>query len=151
MKKLIKYSIIVLMINISLLASYIAYASTGIVIIVNKDNPVSELSISESKLYWLRKIKKRWPDINKNIKPVDRKSSGAEQQHFYKKVLNMSAGDVETYFTQKQYENAEKPQDKFSSDKQILDFVSEEIGAIGYVSSAADLSDFNVKIVCTIP
>jgi hypothetical protein len=80
---------------------------------------------------------------------VDRKSACEEQGAFYKKVLAMAGNEVENYFAQKQYENSEKPQDKFASDAQIIDFVSEEQGAIGYVSSSADgLS--KVKVVCSI-
>jgi hypothetical protein len=124
-----------------------------IAIIVNKENTIEKLTVGEAKLYWLRKIKKRWPDINKNIKPVDRKSGNPEQEAFYAKVLGMSASDVETYFSQRQYESAEKPQDKFSSDAAIIDFVSEEAGAIGFVNSTSLTAEAKskVKIVLVIP
>lgn len=127
--------------------------ATEIAIIVNKENTIEKLTVGEAKLYWLRKIKKRWPDINKNIKPVDRKSGNAEQEAFYAKVLGMSATDVETYFSQRQYEAAEKPQDKFSSDAAIIDFVAEEAGAIGFVNSASLTSEAKskVKIVLIVP
>lgn len=90
--------------------------------------------------------------MNKNIKPVDRKTSCAEQETFYSKVLGMSASDVETYFTQKQYESAEKPQDKFASDAAVIDFVAEEPGAIGFVNinSLTSEAKAKVKIVLTI-
>lgn len=127
-------------------------AGTEIVVIIHKENPVASLSAGEAKLYWLRKIKKRWPDINKNIKPADRKGKCAEQDVFYGKVLGMSASDVENYFTQKQYESAEKPQDKFTNDAAIIDFVSSEAGAIGYVNANAlnDEVKSKVKVVLTI-
>ena len=124
-----------------------------IAIIVNKENTIDKLTVGEAKLYWLRKIKKRWPDINKNIKPVDRKSGNPEQDAFYAKVLGMSAADVETYFSQRQYEAAEKPQDKFNNDAAIIDFVSEETGAIGFVNSASLTAEAKakVKIVLLVP
>ena len=54
--------------------------------------------------------------------------------------------------TQKQYENAEKPQDKFASENDLVNFVGDEVGAIGFVTagslSAADKA--KVKVVCTI-
>lgn len=125
---------------------------SDVLVIVNKDNPVNEISAGEAKLLWLRKVKKRWPEINKNIRPAGYKSNNAAQTAFYSKVLNMSAADVETYFTQKQYENAEKPQDKFASENDLVNFVGDEVGAIGFVSagslSAADKA--KVKVVCTI-
>lgn len=120
----------------------------GIAVIVNKDNPVNELSASEVKLYWLRKIKKRWPEINKNIKPADRKNKCPEQETFYHKVLGMSAIDVETYFIQKQYDNAEKPQDKFNNDADIIEFVASEPGAIGFINKNSVNS--SVKVVLMV-
>ncbi|HMR58003.1 MAG TPA: hypothetical protein PKK67_00665 [Cyclobacteriaceae bacterium] len=135
-----------------ILLTAFAPASPEIAIIVNKENTSDKLSAGEVKLYWLRKIKKRWPDINKNIKPVDRKTSCSEQEVFYAKVLGMSASDIETYFTQKQYESAEKPQDKFASDAAIIDFVADEPGAIGFVNISSLSADAKakVKVVLTI-
>ncbi|GAB1445690.1 hypothetical protein MASR2M41_14050 [Flammeovirgaceae bacterium] len=129
-----------------------APAASEIAVIVNNENTVDKLTPGEVKLYWLRKIKKRWPDINKNIKPADRKSKCSEQDTFYESVLGMSANDVETYFTQKQYENAEKPQDKFSSDDSIIDFVAGEPGAIGFVnvSSLSAAAKSKVKVVLIV-
>lgn len=123
---------------------------SGIAIIVNKENPINDLTISEVKLYWLRKIKKRWPELNKNIKPADRKSKCPEQDTFYGKVLNMAASDVETYFIQKQYDSAEKPQDKFASDAAMIEFVASEPGAIGYVSKSAAATAEGIKVVLTV-
>ncbi|TAG55254.1 MAG: hypothetical protein EAZ27_07425 [Cytophagales bacterium] len=144
----------IFVINLTLLTSFIQNKDLdqSVVIIVNKENPIEKLSVSEIKLYWLRKVKKRWTELNKNIKPVDRKGKSSEQEAFYKKVLKMSAIDVESYFSQKQYESAEKPQDKFSSDKDIIDFVSEQEGAIGFINSNSVNSEIKskVKIVATI-
>lgn len=120
--------------------------ASSIVVIVNPANPITALSAGETKLYWLRKIKKRWPTLNKNIKPADRKSKCTEQDIFYSKVLAMTANDVETYFTQKQYENAEKPQDKFTSDAEIINFVANEMGAIGFVNAASLTGEAKSKV-----
>ena len=86
-----------------------------IVVVLNPNNPVTSMTAGEVKLMWLRKIKKRWPQLKKNIKPVDRSHSCTERDQFYNKILDMSADEVETYFIQKQYQNAEKPPEKFSS------------------------------------
>ena len=131
-----------------------AFAPVGseLAIIINKENPVDKLTTGEVKLYWLRKIKKRWPELNKNIKPVDRKTKNADQDAFYAKVLGMSAGDVETYFNAKQYESGEKPQDKFASDAAIIDFIAEEAGAIGFINTASLTPEAKarVKVVLVI-
>ncbi len=121
-------------------------ATPEIAIIVNKENPVAKLSAGEVKLYWLRKIKKRWPELNKNIKPVDRSSKNPEQDAFYDKILGMSAADVETYFNARQYESGEKPQDKFPSDAAIIDFVAAEAGALGFVNAASLTPEAKSKV-----
>lgn len=154
MKKTI-YTLIVISIITTALIGMSSFSTKeihggGIAIIVNKENPISSLSAGEVKLYWLRKIKKRWPELNKNIKPVDRKAKCPEQETFYSKILNMSAANVETYFIQKQYESAEKPQDKFQSDADIIEFVSSEPGAIGFISKNTSVGDNNVKIVLVV-
>lgn len=129
------------------ISSFNKYALVdGISIIVHKDNPMTKLAAGEVKLYWLRKIKKRWPETNKNILPADRKSKCVERDLFYSKVLNLNADDVEAYFSNRQYQNAEKPQDKFSSDAEIIDFVSKEVGAIGFVNSASLSSTDKEKV-----
>ncbi|MCE2997423.1 MAG: hypothetical protein ACK5RG_10195 [Cyclobacteriaceae bacterium] len=155
MKKFIPTEFFVSIIILSLLVSSSSFNSIAdgrIAVIVNNDNPAEKLTAGEAKLYWLRKIKKRWPETNKNILPVDRKAKCAERDAFYAKVLNMNADDVESYFSNRQYQNAEKPQDKFASDSEIIEFVSKEIGAIGFVSQSALSGDAKskVKVVLTI-
>ena len=145
-------SLFILIAVLSISLTGFAPASTEVAIIVNKDNTVDKLTAGEVKLYWLRKIKKRWPEINKNIKPADRKTKSPEQDVFYSKVLGMSGNDVETYFTQKQYDSAEKPQDKFASDASMIDFVAEEPGAIGFVNTASLTPEMKsrVKVVLVL-
>ncbi len=126
-------------------------AGESMVVIVHKDNPVAKLTASEVKLYYLRKIKKRWPGINKNIRPAGRKSKCVEQDAFYAQVLGMTIDEVEQYFATKQLQNAERPYDKFLSDADIIRFVEEEPGAIAYVNaqSLTEEAKQKVKIVLT--
>ena len=127
-------------------------APPELAIIVNKENPTDKLTAGEVKLYWLRKIRKRWPDLNKNIKPVDRTAKNPEQDAFYEKVLGMSAADVETYFNARQYESGEKPQDKFPSDAAVIDFVVAEAGALAFVNvrSLTEEMKSKIKIVLVV-
>jgi ABC-type phosphate transport system substrate-binding protein len=127
-------------------------AGIEIAVIVNKENPIQTLTVSEAKLYYLRKLKKRWPRINKNIMPADRKKKCSEQEAFYAKVLGMSATEVEQYFVNRQLQNAERPQDKFMTESEIINFVEEEPGAIGYVNLAALTPEVKarVKVILTL-
>lgn len=126
-------------------------AVESIVIIVNKDNPVTTLTASEVKLYYLRRIKKRWPEINKNIRPADRKKKCNERDAMYS-ILGLSDTQIEQYFVNKQLQNAERPPDKFATESEMITFVAEEIGAIGYIKASAVTPDVlaKVKIVFTL-
>jgi ABC-type phosphate transport system substrate-binding protein len=98
------------------------------------------------KLYYLRKIKKRWPQLNKNIRPADRKRKCAERDAFYENILGMDDNEVEQYFVNKQIQNAERPQDKFTSEAELIDFVEDEPGAIGYIKASSITPEIRAKV-----
>lgn len=118
----------------------------SIVVIVNKDNPVEKLTVSEVKLYFTRKIKKRWPGFEKNIRPATRKTKCAERDTFYRNVLSMTDEGVEEYFTNKQLQNAERPPDKFTSEADLVNFVAEEPGAIGFIKASSWNDELKSKV-----
>lgn len=115
-------------------------------VIVNKDNPIANLTSGEAKLYFLRKLKSRWPGINKNIRPVTRKSKGSERDAFYTTILKMSDAEVDNYFAERQFQNAEKLPDKVASDAEVISFVENEIGAIGFVSTKSLSADAKQRV-----
>jgi hypothetical protein len=53
--------------------------------------------------------------------------------------------EVGAYFAERQFQNAEKAPDKLNSDAEVVDFVSKEVGGIGFVSAGAVSG--NVKVV----
>lgn len=105
-----------------------------LVVIVNNDNPVVEMRQIEAKLYYLRKIKKVWPEMDANIRPASLSPGVSIHEAFLKKVLKMSGPEVNAYFKQRQFANAEQVPPSFQSEQQMLDYVKETPGAIGYVS-----------------
>jgi len=147
MKSLSKLYSLVGAVTIFFMCAFVPAPLAGdLVIIVNRENPIASLSASEVKLYFLRKLKKRWPEINKNIHPVDRKTKCAEQEAFYSKVLGMTAAEVEQYFTNRQLQNAERPQEKFTSDSDVINFVESEPGAIGYINARSLSGDVRARV-----
>jgi ABC-type phosphate transport system substrate-binding protein len=124
----------------------------AIVVIVNKENPINSLTASEVKLYYLRKIKKRWPGINKNIRPAELKRKNPERDVFYKTILGMIDDEVVQYFMNKQIQNAEPPQDKFFTEAELINFIADEPGAISYVKESSLTPEMmaRIKIVYTI-
>ena len=125
--------------------------NAGVVIIVNAANGTPALTQSEVKLTYLRKINKRWPGINKNILPVDRKGMPEIKKVFLSKLLNMTEQDMNRYFTEREYMNAEAPPQTFATDAEIIDFVGENIGAIGYVHASSINMENKAKVRVVYP
>jgi ABC-type phosphate transport system substrate-binding protein len=119
------------------------------VVVVNKGNPTTELSPGQTKLLYLRKVKRLWPTTNKPIKPVDLKGANPVRAAFLNKVLGMTAAEVEQYFQQRQFANSESPPTEVQSEAQVIDFVAENDGAIGFVSEAVyEANKAKVKLLC---
>lgn len=121
-----------------------------LVVIINSGNPVVTMTASQVKLTYLRKINKRWKELNKNIVPLDRKSDNEMRKTFLKEILQLTSDEMSRYFTEREYQNAEAPPLKFTTDNEIVDYVENNIGAIGYVSKSAVTGNSKVKIVFSL-
>lgn len=148
MKKIISLTIILF----TLLCALPANAQSGIVVIVNQNNTaVNTMSEGQVKLYFLKKIKIRWPNINEAILPVDLPSSNQASKTFYDKVLKMTKEDVSQYFVSRQISNAIKPPVLKESEDDVINYVTLHNGAIAYVSEATYLKhQSKVKAVLKI-
>ncbi|MBI4945209.1 MAG: hypothetical protein HY840_02275 [Bacteroidetes bacterium] len=144
----------IVFLSVCILASFntvpLPVAGGGITVIVNKENPVASLTASEVKLYFLRKLKGRWPELNKNIRPADRKNKCSERDAFYTTVLGMDDAAVEEYFTTRQEKYGEHAPEKFVSDEEMINFVSEELGGIGYVGKLSAKEKEKVKVILIV-
>jgi ABC-type phosphate transport system substrate-binding protein len=129
-----------------MLSSFNSPFAGDMAVIVNKENTLTTLSPGEAKLYYLRKLKSRWPGINKGIRPADRKSKCVEREAFYGTILKMSEAEVSAYFAERQFQNAERLPDKFSSDAEIIDFVEQEAGSIGYVNTKSLTAEARARV-----
>jgi ABC-type phosphate transport system substrate-binding protein len=117
-----------------------------IVIIVHAQNPISSLTIGEVRSYWMRRPKKRWELLNKSIKPVDLKNKCEAKSTFYSHLIKMSEEAVESYFLTRQYQAGEIPPVKLGNDAEVIEYVSNEPGAIGYILSSSVTSKDQGKI-----
>ena len=119
-------------------------------VIINAENPVTTMTNSQVKLIYLRKINKRWKELNKNIVPVDRKGDSEIRKSFLKEILQMTNDEMTRYFTEREYQNAEAPPVKLTTDNEIVEYVENNIGAIGFVNKNSIKAGSKVKIVLTL-
>jgi ABC-type phosphate transport system substrate-binding protein len=93
-------------------------------------------------------LKKRtqWSDESV-ILPVDLPRSSAVRRQFSEGVLGRSVESVRTYWNRQVFSGRSVPPPELESDDAVIQYVSKNPGAIGYISANANLKDANVKIV----
>lgn len=85
----------------------------------------------------------RWPEGGA-IQPVDLRFGAPAREAFSKSVLGRSAAAVRNYWQQKIFTGRGVPPPEVPSDVDVIRYVREHPGGIGYVSSQADVGAVKV-------
>ena len=124
-------------------------AGDPIVVIVNAENPVDNLSVGELKKLFLSD-RSRW-DTGKAVAPVMIGAGAPERTSFLKIVCGMNDGDFSKYFLQAVFAGkSATPPKEVSSSGSVKGFVATSPGAIGFIKAGdfhGDGSDGGVKSV----
>lgn len=112
-----------------------AAAAADYVVVVNAANPVTSLSRTEASRLFLRSAT-QWPNGD-HVKPVDLAKGSPIRAAFTKEVLGRSPGAIEQYWTQAVFSGRAVPPPEKRSDAEVVAYVRETPGAIGYVSAGA--------------
>lgn len=117
-----------------------------IAIIVNKENPITEISRSELIKIYLGK--KALFDNGVKIVPLDLWDKNRLKSVFYEKVLGKNVNKIKSYWIKRIFSGHGSPPEVFRKAREIKKFVADNEGAIGYVG-LLDLDD-RVKAVRVI-
>lgn len=118
-----------------------------IVVIVNNENSVSELSKREViDLYMGKKL--NFPD-GENVNALDQEMDSDIRETFYKSLVNKSVPQVNAYWARLLFTGRVKPPKTLADSTEILQWVQNTPQAIGYIDST--LLDDSVKEVYRIP
>ncbi len=115
-------------------------------VIVNPANPTTQLTRLKIGEMFLKKAP-RWPDGHP-VMPVEASTRTATRQRFTQEIFGKSTVAVSAYWQQMIFSGKGIPPPEKANDAEILAFVRDTPGAIGYVGSGADLS--GVKIVTVV-
>lgn len=121
-----------------------AASAGGVVVVANKDVSASSLSIDEVKNIFLSK-KTQWRDGSK-IEFVALKS-GAAQDDFLRSYLQKTRSQYDKYFRTLVFTGKGKAPRTFSTEAEVVSYVSSTPGAIGYVSSETNTRSAKVITV----
>jgi len=112
-------------------------------VIVHAHNPSTALDRKFVADAFLKKTT-RWAG-DTVIRPVDQKPKSSVRRAFSRAVLKRSVAAVRSYWRRVVYSGRGVPPPELDGDKEIVDYVRKHRGAIGYVSSGAELT--GVKVV----
>ena len=112
-------------------------------VIVAPSNPVDGVDRRFLLEAFLRKTT-TWPD-GQPLRPIDQLSDSPTRRRFSDDALGRSVGAVKAYWLQAIFSGRGVPPPEVNSDDQVVKFVLQTAGAIGYVSSSASLA--GAKIV----
>jgi len=116
-----------------------------IAVIANKDISINSLSVKQVKKLWLGKIKK--VADSGNLVPVDVDPSSSNYAVFYKKVAKKNPAQIKLYWSKQMFSGKNFPAKRLSDDDSIIEWVSANKNAIGYIS--ADKVTDSIKVLGT--
>lgn len=103
----------------------------GLIFVVNKDNPVTELKLSEIADYYFKK-RLRWPNGTK-VQFIDQRD-GTSQKTLFLGLIQKTQRDVDLFWIgEKNFSGSSAPL-RAPSDALVISMVGSLAGGLGYVS-----------------
>lgn len=120
--------------------------SSSFKVVVHPDNPTTSLTSKELSRFLLKKST-RWNEsgFSESVAPIDLDSKSSVREAFSKAIHGRSAASIESFWNRQIFSGENVPPPEVSSDAEVIDHVRRVRGAIGYVSSDANVS--GVKVV----
>ena len=115
-------------------------------VVVNAQNPVSALPASEvSRIFMGRAT--RWP-TGELIEPVDQTDGSAVRERFVSDIHHRDGAALSSYWQQQIFAGKDVPPPAMATDAEILAYVRQHPGAIGYI--AAETPSDRVKVITVV-
>ena len=119
-------------------ASVFAAEPADFKVVVNSANTMTEIDVGNLSRIYLKKTAS-WPDGSEAF-PVDMAPDTELRKEFSKAVHGRDAAAIKSYWQRQIFSGKGTPPMEFSSEEDLLFFVSEMPGAIGYVSDSTPLT-----------
>ena len=124
----------------------LAEESAGFLIIVHADNPVTEMSKKDLSKLFLKKMK-TWKELDVTVEPIDLVGDSPVRERFSDVIHERKVASIKAYWQKEIFSGRAVPPVEKESDADVLDAVSKNSGAIGYVSESAAVADYKVKVI----
>ena len=115
------------------------------VMIVNQDNPQTSITKAQITNIFLGNSTK-WNNGQKAL-PIDQPKSTTPGKAFLAKIVGMSEADYKKIWVEKMLSGQAEPLPVKPSDEEIIKFVKENPGAVGYIDNANLIAGTGVKAI----
>ena len=119
-----------------------AEAQPAFRIITHRSNPVATLTKTQVSKILLKKVSK-W-EHGEGVKAVDQGGAGTVREIFTKEIHGRSVTSIKRYWQRVVFSGDGTPPPELGSDSEVVEYVSQNAGAIGYVSADASLDGVRV-------
>lgn len=130
----------------SLLISSMSMTSVPVekyIIIVHKENDITSIDRKELSKIFLKRVR-RWTNDEKII-PVDLKTDSSVRESFTARIHKKKVSAIKAYWQKRIFTGRGIPPAELKSSREVLEHVSENVNAIGYIHSNTDISNYAVK------
>ncbi len=139
MKKIL-ITLLILFVNI-----IIAQESKSYKIIVNDSNPINTITKKDLAKIFLKKLTK-WEN-GTTILPVDQLETSPVREAFSKDILKKTVAATKAFWQEQIFSGRGVPPPEKASDKEVIDYIKANPGAIGYISDSTNIPTSGVKII----
>lgn len=136
---------IIILLIIIMAAIIIAQEKPTIKIIVNSKNDIESISAKDISKIFMKKTTK-WEN-GTIILPVDQIETSQVRKDFSEQLLNKSISAVKAYWQEQIFSGRGVPPPEKASDREVIDYVKANAGAIGYIAENTSISPDGVKII----
>lgn len=124
-----------------------AVAADGYKVIVHSSNPASSLPREQVARFFLKQ-ETAWPS-GQAVKPVDLERGSPTRAAFSTKVVQRAVPQVVAYLQQRLFSGRATPPPEVRTPAEVVSFVEQNEGAIGYVSEGTEIG--RNKVVRIVP
>jgi len=138
------FRIFVLLIT-SLIANPVVAQESPFKVIVNASNPISSMKKSHVSNLFLKKLVE-WKNGQK-VLPVDLVERFPVRHSFTNEIHGRKITVVKAYWRKQKFSGRNLPPPEMAAYEEVLKYVEENVGAIGYILSSTQAEGFKVKIL----
>ncbi len=139
-------AVVALMAPTPFMAAQVPAPAAGFTVVVHADNPATSIEREQLSRMFLKRVSK-WPD-GRPAEPIDLATSQPARLSFSASIHKKTVGAIRAFWQQQIFSGRDVPPAEKGSENDVMTYVQEHAGAVGYVSAGAALgSGLKVLVV----